>query len=260
MFCERTALASGLLVLCLMMSTAYAAKLPENLAPKAKVTADSEYNESHLARWAIDGKIPDAQCKKDAREAWCVRGSDTKMTGEFTLIWKQPVKVAEILYFGRTGQIMEECFKDYEVYLDDAPKPAVRGAFKKIHGPQRIKLPKPATVSKIRLNFLNAYTTSHNPGASEIMVFGSPVSDRQLVEMSVPAEERTPEALALREELLSGHLGFRDIMLVKRHPMDISHVYVYHVEGYQPGGGLYVYTPDADGGQIPLHRRFVAKA
>ncbi|MBI5396314.1 MAG: hypothetical protein HZA91_13540, partial [Verrucomicrobia bacterium] len=29
-----------------------------------------------------------------------------------------------------------------------------------------------------------------------------------------------------------------------------SHVYVYHVEGYRPGGGLYLFTPDEDGGKL----------
>ena len=32
-------------------------------------------------------------------------------------------------YFGRTAMVLEECFKDYEVYLDDAPQPIVRGQF-----------------------------------------------------------------------------------------------------------------------------------
>jgi hypothetical protein len=40
--------------------------------------------------------------------------------------------------------------------------------------------------------------------------------------------------------LLDGKLGFREILVVKRKPLNISHVYVYHVEGFRPGGGLYV--------------------
>jgi len=50
-----------------------------------------------------------------------VRGSDG-LHGEFSLVWAKPVEVAEIVYFGRTGQLMEECFKDYEVYLDDVDR------------------------------------------------------------------------------------------------------------------------------------------
>jgi hypothetical protein len=226
------------------------APVVENLAPKATVTANSEYSGDYLAKWAIDGRIPTALCKRDETQAWCVRGGDTKYTGEFTLAWDKPVEVAEIVYFGRTGQLMEECFKDYEVYFDNAPQPVVRGVFKQQHGPQRIALPK-TTVSKIRIAFLSSYTNQFNPGASEIAVFGDSPSDNQLRAMMLPPSERTAEAAALRDELFSGKLGFRDILLVKRHPLDISHVYVYHVEGFRKGGGLYVFTPDADGdGQL----------
>jgi hypothetical protein len=65
-----------------------------------------------------------------------------------------------------------------------------------------------------------------------------------------PSQELTPEAQALREDLLADRMGFRDMLVVKRHPLNISHVYVYHVEGFQPGGGLYVFTPDEDGGKM----------
>jgi len=232
-----------------LLATAIHAAAPENLAPKAKVTANSEYSDDYLAKWAIDGKIPAAVCKQDLRQAWCVRGADTKNTGQFTLTWEKPVEVAEVLYFGRTGQIMEECFKDYEVYLDDADKPAARGAFKKKHGAQRIALPK-STVRKIRLEFLSAYPGAHNAGASEIAVFSASPSDKQIAAMTLPSDERSAQAAAMQDDLLAGRLGFKDIMVVKRHPLNISHVYVYHVEGFQKGGGLYIYSPDADGGKL----------
>jgi hypothetical protein len=225
------------------------AEEPENLAPRAKVSANSEYSQDYLATWAVDGKIPAACCKQDLRQAWCVRGADTKQKGEFTLAWDEPVEVAEIVYFGRTAQLIEECFKDYQVYLDDAAQPVVRGVFERRHGGQRIVLPK-STVRKIRIAFLSAYTNQHNPGASEIAVFATSPSDQQILAMTTPPEERTPRAMALREDLLTGRLGFRDIMLVKRYPLNISHVYVYHVEGFQRGGGLYIYTPDAGGGKF----------
>lgn len=239
----------GVAMLTSFYSLAFGAEVLENLALKAQVSASSEYSEKHLARWAVDGKIPAALCKQDETQAWCVRGIDTKQTGEFNLTWKTPVTVAEILYFGRTGQLLKECFKDYKVFLNDDPKPVVRGTFEMRHGAQRIKFPV-TEVSKIRIVFMSAYTNSHNPGASEIMVFGSSPSDKQIQMAMIPPDEKTPGALALREELLSGSMDFRDILLVKRHPMDISHVYVYHVEGYRTGGGLYVYTPGEDGGKM----------
>lgn len=221
---------------------------PVNLAPKAKVTASSEYNGNHLARWAIDGKIPELECKVDEKQAWCVRGSEGKH-GEFTLVWARPVEVAEVVYFGRTGQIIQECFKDYEVYLDNYVEPVAKGVFEMRHGPQRVVIPR-SIVRKIRIKFLSAYPGAPNPGASEIAVFGDSPSDKHLALMMIPPEERAPESEILREDLLEGRMGFRDILVVKRHALNISHVYVYHVEGYQTGGGLYVYTPGPDGGEL----------
>ena len=143
----------GAVLICLMFGAVTRAESPENLATRAKVSANSEYSEDYLATWAIDGKIPAACSKQDLRQAWCVRGIDTQQTGVFTLAWDRPVEVAEIVYFGRTGQLVEECFKDYEVYLDDAPEPVVRGVFERRHGAQRITIPK-TTVRNVRLKFL----------------------------------------------------------------------------------------------------------
>ena len=53
-----------------------------------------------------------------------------------------------------------------------------------------------------------------------------------------PVKELTETAKAMHKDLIAGKLGFKDILLVKRHPLNISHVYVYHVEGYIPGGGV----------------------
>jgi len=239
----------GCVLLSASLATAVRAAELENLAPRAKVSANSEYSDSYAAKWAVDGKIPGAASKLDERQAWCVRGSDTNFSGQFTLEWDAPLEVGQIVYFGRTGQLLDECFKDYEVYFDDADKPAVRGTLKRQHGAQRIRLPK-TTVKKIRIAFLSAYTTQHNPGASEIAVFAGSPSDEQITAMTIPHEEQTPESLALRKDLLSGELGFRDIVMVKRHPLNISHVYVYHVEGFQKGGGLYVFSPDDKGGKM----------
>jgi hypothetical protein len=65
--------------------------------------------------------------------------------------------------------------------------------------------------------------------------------------VTASSEELTPAAVALRDDFVSGRMGFDDILVVKRHPLNISHVYVYHVEGFQKGGGLYVYSPSEDG-------------
>ncbi len=104
--------------------------LPENLALKAKVSASDEYNGQYVARNAVDGLIPLALCQQDTDAAWVVRGAASKFSGWFALQWDVPGEVAQIVYYGRTAMVLEECFKDYEVYLDDAAEPVVRGALK----------------------------------------------------------------------------------------------------------------------------------
>jgi len=63
-------------------------------------------------------------------------------------------------------------------------------------------------------------------------------------------EEATPEAKQLRVDLLAGNLGFRDLLVIKHHPLDVSHVYVYHSERFRRGGGLYVLRADDGAGQL----------
>jgi hypothetical protein len=221
-------------------SAAPAAPLPENLATKAKVAASSEFNRAYLAKFAIDGKVPDAASHSDLSQVWAVNGPAAAGKGEFTLEWPQPVTVAEIVYYGRTAWQIEECWKDYEVYLDGAAEPAARGQFQQVHGPQRIKLAGPTKVQRLRLAFLSSYGGS-NPGASEIQVFAESPSEaalRAFAGGAPPIEESSELAAALAE----GKLGFRQLLLIQRRPINSTHVYTYHVEGFQPGGGLYVYT------------------
>ena len=209
---------------------------PENLAPRAKVWASSEWSEAYAARYAVDGKVPDAECKDDLQQAWCIRRHEVGDHGEFTLQWPQPITVAEIVYFGRTGQVLEECWKDYEVYLDAETTPAARGTFQMLHGPQRIRL-EPRSLQQVRLKFLNSYGP-YNGGASEIAVYASSPSATQL--------ERflgLPSSGQLKQQLLAGALGFRELLVIQRQALNTSHVYTYHAEGFQPGGGLYVYSP-----------------
>ena len=220
---------------------------PENLAPKAKVSASNEFSEQYAARFAVDGAIPLPLSGQDQKAAWVVRGAASKFQGWFALAWDQPIEVAEIVYYGRTAMALEECWKDYAVHLDDATEPIVRGTFKMTGDPQRIKIPK-TSVKKVTLKFLSAYTSRYNPGASEIAVYSASPSDRAL--LAYRTEERTPADEHLARALYSGSLGFRDILLIQRHHLSLSHVYTYHVEGYRPGGGLYVYTPEPEGGRL----------
>ena len=157
--------------------------LPENLARRAVASATSEYGDQHLARFAIDGKIPAAGSRAaDRGAAWCVRKAQSGDHAEFVLQWPEPVQVAQIIYWGRTAWYMSECWKDYEVYLDDAAEPAVRGTLRMVHGPQPIDIP-PSVVRRIRLEFLSSYG-GPNPGAAEIQVFGRKLSGSQLAQLA----------------------------------------------------------------------------
>ena len=219
---------------------AAAPPLPENLAAKAKVAASSEHSAAYLAKFAVDGKVPDAASHSDLSQAWAVKGPTAEGKGEFTLEWPQPVTVAEIVYYGRTAWEMQECLKDYEVYVDDATQPAARGQLQMVHGPQRIKLAGPTKVQRLRLKFLNSYGGS-NPGASEIQVFAESPSEAALRAFAGqgPAIEESAELAAA---LAEGNLGFRQLLVIQRRPIDSTHVYTYHVEGFQAGGGLFAYT------------------
>lgn len=224
-------------------NTALGGELPENLAPSAKVSASSRFSDGYRPAMAISGVVP-SEFTQD--QDWAVQNTQT---GWFALQWDRPIEATQIIYYARVTSPLLECFKEYEVYLDGASTPVAKGTLEHRQGAQRINFPK-QTVKKIRLNFLSSHPDSPNPGAAEIAVYGTPITDKQLAEMRTPPEEKTPEAKSLRQELLTGKLGFNEILLVKRKPLNISHVYVYHVEGFRPGGGLYRFTPNAKGGDL----------
>ncbi len=239
-------------VLLLLGATgAWAApKLPENLAPKAKVSASSEYSDRYLAKFAVDGKVPPAGSQSDLGKAWAVQGNTAADKAEFTLGWKQPVTVAEIVYYARTAWLMGECWKNYEVYADDAAEPIAKGRFKRIHGPQRIAMG-PVKVRAIRLKFLGSYN-GMNPGASEIQVFADSPSDGALKAFVKSQGGALPfeESGELAKQVAEGRLGFDKLIFIKRHELRPSHVYTRHCEGFRPGGGLYVLSPPKPGGNL----------
>ena len=104
-----------------------------NLAPKATVSATSTHDDRFLAKYAVDGQVPPRDSKQaELGRAWCVSKSKTGDRAEFFLQWEQPIDVAEIVYFGRTAWMMTECFRDFEVYVDDGRQPAVTGSFEMI--------------------------------------------------------------------------------------------------------------------------------
>ncbi|MFV1967597.1 MAG: hypothetical protein ACC628_19380 [Pirellulaceae bacterium] len=241
-----TRYSNRLLTAALVMAsggTTFADKMPDNLAPQASVSASSQFSDAYRPEMAVSGVVP-SEFQQDSD--WAVRATQT---GHFTFQWEKPVSATQIIYYARVTSPLLECFKDYEVYLNDAKTPAVKGTLEHRRGPQMITFPK-QPVTKIRIEFLSSHPDSPNPGAAEIAVYGSPVTEQQLAELRTPPEEKTPEALSLRREVFDGKLGFKEILLVKRKPLNISHVYVYHVEGFRPGGGLFIFSPSEDGGEM----------
>ena len=215
------------------------ATLPENHAPKAAVSANSEYSDQYLARFAVDGVIPgQGSGRADLAHAWCVNNAVAKNYGEFVLEWSTPIEVAEVVYWGRTSWFVSECWKDYQVFLDDQHEPVAKGTFAMKHGPQPIAIPK-QKVKKIKLVFLNAYG-GPNPGAAEIQVFSEPLTKEQRKKLS---GENTPDLVAEVDTPTQEYLlrGLDKFIAIKRYEINASHVYTYHYEGFRAGGGLYLY-------------------
>ncbi len=158
----------GCLFLC---GTVLAAPLPENLAGQAAISATSEYSGDYAVGNVADGYVPPELSRQDAGEAWCIHGAGAPGSADLIFRWETPVTVAEIIYYGRTAWFLEECWKDYEIFAEDAAAPLFRGRFKNIHGPQSAVLPTPVVTKKLRIHFRNAYG-GPNPGAAEVQVFG----------------------------------------------------------------------------------------
>jgi len=157
--------------------------LPQNLAVKATPSATSEHSQHYLAKFAIDGNVPPAgSSKQDLDNAWCVLKAKTGDVADFSLKWNEPTQVGQIIYFGRTAWFMNECFREFAVYIDDAESPVASGSLKMMHGPQAINF-KPMKAQTVTIKFLSSWG-GHNPGAAEIMVFEQPLSKSQLAILS----------------------------------------------------------------------------
>ena len=152
---------------------------PENLALKAQVSASSELDPQYAAQLACDGVIPQAMSHADEGNAWCASGNYHPDGVLFTLIWHEPVHVAEIVYYGRTAFDWRENWRDFEIYVDDGSEAVVKGTLKSGHGPQRITLPKPSAVQHLTVKFHGSYGAT-NPGAAEIQVYSAPASAEML--------------------------------------------------------------------------------
>ncbi len=241
----------------LLVAAARAARPPENLALKATASVSTHYSDKYVARFACDGKIPKPISRADIGQAWVAKGNNHPDGAIFTLTWPEHVTVAELVYYGRTGWVWNENWKDYEVYVGDAKpgsaKPLVKGKFVSGHGPQRVKLPAPVNAGTVRLRFLNHYG-GPNPGASEIQVYAVSPPDSVLgkfikpgpFDPGAPPPPSIKESPALAARLKAGGLGFEKMVMVQRHHIRCSHVYTYHCEGQKNGGALGIYDLAAD--------------
>lgn len=220
-----------------------APKAPVNLAPRAAISASGQFSADYQPRFVADGKVPAAESHDDTGRAWCLSQANAA-NARLVFEWPAPVTVAEIVYYGRTAWLTNENFRQVRVLTEDAPRAIVEADLKPGHGPQHIRLPAPLTTRKLMLVFPRV-DGGPNPGASEICLFDAPISDAALARLIAPGDAGTEtvanESPALKARLERGEFGFTKTLVVQRRPIRPSHVYTYHCEGLQPGGGLYVY-------------------
>ncbi|MCB1128877.1 MAG: hypothetical protein KDM81_20435, partial [Verrucomicrobiae bacterium] len=217
-----------------------------NLAPLARVTASAQFNGSYGGQQVVDGKIPAVGSQADVGMAWCVP-QDRAANATLTFEWPEPVTVGEVVYYGRTAWLWNENFRRVQICLAGSEsKPLLESPLKAGHGPQRIRLPEPVRTTTLTLRF-PAADDGPNPGASEIRVYEQSPTDGQLGTFppppkAGPALPTSPvhDSPELAAKLVSGGLGFDRLLVIQRRPITPTHVYTYHCEGLQPGGGLFV--------------------
>ena len=245
---------NGTLSTCCALLTipcvAAAVEEPVNLAPKAEAWASSQYSDSYAAKYAIDEKITKVGTS-DPGQAWACLGTGSGDKAEFTLTWPQPVEVAEIVYWGRTGSLISECWKDYELYLDEDPQPTVKGTLKMVRQPQRITI-NTRSVRKIRLKFLNSHG-AQNAGSAEIAVYARKPSQTQLDWFPVSGKE-LQERIALEKKELANLAKVAATIPGK----------VVYLKGTRPWNHLDWQTPLPNPGTYPqvenqTHRCYIEK-
>jgi len=160
--------AIAMTLLLIGASLAPAADAPENLAPKATISASSVYSSAYLGQFVADGVIPAEASRNDTNKAWCVNGDKSRNGATLAFAWASPVSVREIVYYGRTSFLRDENWKDYKVLVDG--KVVLKGILRSGHGPQRITLAKALEAKKVELNFTSSYG-GMNPGASEVRIY-----------------------------------------------------------------------------------------
>ncbi|MBR4753477.1 MAG: hypothetical protein IK077_17160 [Thermoguttaceae bacterium] len=231
----------------------FAADKPDNpnLAFKATdVFASSEYGAGYEALGAVDGIIPPAMKGGDINKVWAVRGDACKGVASFSLVWDEPQTVSTVVYYGRTGSaMMEECFRDYEIYLDDDEQPVAKGAFEMLHGPQFVEF-EARSVITLRIDFLSGYPNGLNWGASEIAAFAKRPTLEELNVRVTPELALSDSGLTVDDFIEEGLS--EEIVFAVRKPGTDPHWYAnfgYYADNscrfpfpLGSGGGIYAYN------------------
>jgi Hydrazine synthase alpha subunit middle domain len=205
-----------------------------NLARRATITASGALNDSYHARYVADGVVPAEQSRQDVEQAWCLPRQDAAGAW-LRLDWDRDVSVAAIVYWGRTAWLDNENFSACDVLIGSEGTPLVSRILERGARPQMIVLPEPVRTGTLTLRF-PSHHGGPNPGASEMGVFASVPTEAQLTAYQYGRSELSPPTLAA---LRAGTYGFTKLLLVQRQELNPSHVYTYHQENLQPGGGLW---------------------
>ena len=150
-----------------------------NLATKATITADTEWSRDWGPEFVADGKVV-GPGGHDKRLGWAVRGDTHRHNATLTFTWPEPVTVAELVFYQRTCYGLADSQKTFELLLDDATEPALRGELRAAYGAQPVRLPALRTARRLRLHFTSSYG-GDNPGLAELQVFGAHPQPRDLV-------------------------------------------------------------------------------
>ncbi len=239
-----------LLCFWLVGLSAIANAVPENLAPLASITANSEFNADYVAQNVANGVIPAAESRDDVGKAWAVNGATHLEGATLTFTWDTPQQIAELVFYGRTSFTRNDSWRRCTVFVAEQDAPVATQQLRYGHGAQRIPLDQVVQTKELRIEFEGSYG-GPNPGASEIQVYAESPPDELLGDDS---EIIFPIAVsdALTQYVYDGALDFDEMIVVQRQAVQPSHVYSYHQEGLSPGGGIYRVRITPDGPEKEL--------
>jgi hypothetical protein len=183
-----------ILAVCVLGGRAAGSEGATNVAPQATVTASSQRNDRLAARFVTDGRVPAAGSKQDDGQAWAAAKLPLPDGGTLTFEWREPTRIATVVYYGRTAHGLDLCWKDYEIYADEGAAPVATGSFQRGHGPQPVQLEKPVTARRLTLKFLTHFSNKGSPGASEVQIFTAPPQPGDLIGTFDTLENVAPRA------------------------------------------------------------------